>query len=612
LVAIAGKLPAAKKKQVQGARGNTAEQTVTIDKPYCDVYSPYTYKYAQSSGKGAVNQIDVGDLTDTQHRDADKINNFLNMGLSTSDPIGKDYSFSDPGYPILGNPANHFYSDGSDLTRLLVRLAYTGDTDASTKPVCPRPTGGGATASAEPGDESLQYFLVHVVHWEKSKGTYSYKADQSEWYVFNRSDDKTAIRQFPFRFRPVVSSDLRMYGGKVLLLAVHLAPIKTMDPHGADCSSVPSSDYCKFKEAVAMSYKLKVQKVEPANVQDLTALLPVLGVPSKALPPGAVGAEAPPPPPPPGATPANKNLKDYQQLMGTAQYVGIYGMARLTGLENLPVQITASMDAKVPAADTADSNVNEYQYACAASGGGSQSQCFWDALAAKGTQVTPAQGGGAPATGTAQGGGGSATNAKNGKPTTTNNGASSPAASCTTQKNGGDCTESATIQDQKLYWWDVSVGVPIKGPSQVQFLNGSVTPKTVSKHTAYGLLMLAPFKEDIVTPPSLGIPHLLMGVPFSGKVLDTPFVGLGETINLTKIPGLGPQVNKLISNLSARFYAGLGENKQFSPAATAGGPLQIKWVGKLQYGIEISVKDAQSKLSGSSSASSSSKGSKNN
>jgi hypothetical protein len=124
--------------------------------------------------------------------------------------------------------------------------------------------------------------------------------------------------------------------------------------------------------------------------------------------------------------------------------------------------------------------------------------------------------------------------------------------------------------------------------------------------------MLAPFKEDIVTPPSLGIPHLLMGVPFSGKVLDTPFVGLGETINLTKIPGLGPQVNKLISNLSARFYAGLGENKQFSPAATAGGPLQIKWVGKLQYGIEISVKDAQSKLSGSSSASSSSKGSKNN
>jgi hypothetical protein len=88
-----------------------------------------------------------------------------------------------------------------------------------------------------------------------------------------------------------------------------------------------------------------------------------------------------------------------------------------------------------------------------------------------------------------------------------------------------------------LYWWDVSVGAPIKGPSQLQFSNGSVTPKTVSKHTAYGLLMLAPWKEVSVTPPSF-IPHLLMGVPLSSKVLDTPFLGIEETINLTKISGL--------------------------------------------------------------------------
>jgi len=169
---------------------------------------------------------------------------------------------------------------------------------------------------------------------------------------------------------------------------------------------------------------------------------------------------------------------------------------------------------------------------------------------------------------------------------------------CADSKNGqaGECTESATVQDEGLYWWDVSVGVPFKGPNQLQFSNGNVSPKTVSKHTAYGFL----WKQDAVTPPSLGIPHPMVGVPLTGKVLDTPFVGLGETINLTKVPGLGKGIAKFSDNLSARFYAGCGWNKQFSPAAMTDEVPPHKWVRKLQIGIEFAVKDVKDQLTGAS------------
>jgi hypothetical protein len=94
----------------------------------------------------------------------------------------------------------------------------------------------------------------------------------------------------------------------------------------------------------------------------------------------------------------------------------------------------------------------------------------------------------------------------------------------------------------------------------------------------------------------LGIPHILIGVPLQGKVLDSPFVGLGETFNLSKFPGIGPGVAKVFP-FGIRFYAGLVENKQFVPVPTGGtGQPTSRWAGNLQYGIEFSVRDVASKL----------------
>jgi hypothetical protein len=196
---------------------------------------------------------------------------------------------------------------------------------------------------------------------------------------------------------------------------------------------------------------------------------------------------------------------------------------------------------------------------------------FWDSKAGNGSQTTPAS-------------------------------TSSTTTGCSTVKGNGTCTETLTVQNEGFYWWDFSVGVPFTKVTDLQYGSTGVTPQKVSKQTAYGFLVIAPWKEDVLSPPSLGIPHLLFGLPFTGKVLNNPFVGAGETINLTKLPGIGNAISKFIPNLSIRPYAGLVEHKQFGRAPKPGESGPITWVGKLQFGIEFSVRDVAGKLTGASSS----------
>jgi hypothetical protein len=498
---------------VKPASGNTTQQTIGVNTPYCDTYSAYHY-----DGK-------TGEIT----------SNTTGTVGNTTDPIASDGSFDDQGSHILGTPNSSFYSDGSDLTRLFTRLFVPG-----AKSTCDPDAAPQQSISLK----SVQYLLVHVVHWQVKDSVYTYTTADSQWYIFNISDKKEAHRQFPFTFHRYVSSDLRMFGSSnAFFLAIHMAP---------------AGQYADFKKTVKIMYKLKVQKIEPANVQDFKALVGVVT--------GVVPAIA-------------KTLKEASE---TAPYDGIYGFSRVTGLANLPVQITAAMDAarssnaSVQQADPVGGTTQTTTTESKQPKINSSKQPKNDAATKdRDTSSNP------PSTGCPD-----------------QNQASSPGKNQTS--SFGDCSETATVQDEGLYSWDVSVGVPFKSYKDLQVSNGSVTTATVSRQTAYGFLVWAPFKEDVVSPPSLGIPHILVGVPFTGKVLDSPFFGLGETINFAKLPGIGNSISKLASNLSVRFYAGLSENKLFSPASTPDGTPPSRWVGKLQYGIEFSIRDVASKLSGSS------------
>lgn len=428
---------------------------------------------------------------------------------------------------------------------------------------------GKPPVTADPTIPNMQYFLVHIVRWQKKGG--SYVTSSSDWYIFNKSDAKAAHREVPFTFHPVVGGDgaTRIFGSnQVFFLAVHLAP---------------EGDYSNFSDTnkLKISYKVKATKVEPANIQDLKALIGIV------VGPGAAAGGGPLAP--------SIFLSQYTGLIGSS-YAGLYGAAKLTGLDKLPVQITATMDATLPKADAASPDANAYANAG-----------FWDALATKGEEATPSTSSTNSAASSKSNKGSSSTNSAASSNTGSSQTPPAPAQTgCSTtasSKAGGDCTESLTVQNEGLYRWDVSVGIPFNSIKQLQYESTGVAPKTISKQTAYGFLVLAPWKEDFVSPPNLGIPHLMFGLPFTGKILNSPFVGLGETINLTKLPGIGKPISKWIANASARFYAGLVENKTFGPQPAPGQSGPVRWIGKLQYGIEFSVRDISSKLNGSASSS---------
>jgi hypothetical protein len=360
----------------------------------------------------------------------------------------------------------------------------------------------------------------------------------------------------------------------------------------------PPDNYPDFKKNVEVSYKMHVDRVEPANIQDLKALIGVIA----GQPAAAAFAQH--------TSPAEaSSFKAFFFAANDRDYTGLYGAAKLVNLKNLPVQITATATAQLK--KTTQQDADAYSYLG-----------MWDE-AKPGTQAQPA-----PKTssnsGTASGGGSASASANKGSSSGTPSGTSAKSSStggptvgttsgpgCTTKTDGGSCTETLKVQNEGLHWWDVSVGIPFKTINQLSYASsssGQVTPTTESKKTAYGFVALAPWNEDFLSPPSLGIPHILVGVPLSGKVFDFPFVGAGETFNLSKVPGIGSKLAKVVP-FSIRFYSGLVENKTFGTASDGGTPPH-RWIGKLQYGIEFSVRDVANKLTGKSSSSTASQTSK--
>jgi hypothetical protein len=541
-------------KQAQPASGNTSNQPIDVNTPYCDAYLPYSF-----SGKDiqpVITSSMVGTIPDPI------LGGFLGLNETTVDPLGVNGNFKDPGYPIFGDPKRKLASDGSDLTRLLKRL--TGVDSATgkiqTTPLCPQAV---LASSASQKSDDSEYVLVHIVHWKRVKG--AYQTDSSDWYLLNKSDAKAAHRQFPFKFHPVLNGkdNLRIYGSnKVFFLAIHLAP-KIDPPPDSPAGTPATSDYDNFSKNLKISYKMSVSELVPANIQDLKALIGAIVGPAPAA--GAAPAKAPAI----VSTEEIADFKDYLATLGKRPYDGSYAAARLTNLTALPVQITATMNADLPKVDTVPGNASAHY----------ESSKFWD-------DIKPTK-----------------TNSKESK-------AGSDTTGCTTVGNTGTCPESLTVQNEGLYRWDFSVGIPFTSYKQLNYdfsNTGQITTQTVSKYSAYAFAVLAPWKEDIVSPPSLGIPHILIGLPFTGSVLNHPFVGAGETFNLSKLPKIGPGLSKIVP-LGIRFYAGLVENKEYGPKPpTSSAQPTAKWVGKLQYGLEFSIRDIVNKLTSSKKPSTSSK-----
>jgi hypothetical protein len=167
--------------------------------------------------------------------------------------------------------------------------------------------------------------------------------------------------------------------------------------------------------------------------------------------------------------------------------------------------------------------------------------------------------------------------------------------------------QGAKVRDEGRSHWDVSVVIPITGYQDLTFQPGTtatgssgstptlVTAKSITRENAYGVFDLFPVAEDLVDPPYLGIPHIVVGLPFAGKTFDKPYFAVGETINFSKAFGSSKWLSSLpvIGNLAKQNFPlslrptfGWVYNKVF-PAATATNPQPYRSL-KPQWGIEVS------------------------
>ncbi len=101
--------------------------------------------------------------------------------------------------------------------------------------------------------------------------------------------------------------------------------------------------------------------------------------------------------------------------------------------------------------------------------------------------------------------------------------------------------DKKTFDNEKRYHWDVSVGFPFSKLRQIEYQfsqdptkkqEGTVVTRKTDRQNAYAFLNLFfdPRGVDLKKPSFLTTPHLVFGVPFTGKPLDRPMVGVGTGI----------------------------------------------------------------------------------
>jgi hypothetical protein len=144
------------------------------------------------------------------------------------------------------------------------------------------------------------------------------------------------------------------------------------------------------------------------------------------------------------------------------------------------------------------------------------------------------------------------------------------------------------------YYWDVSVGVPLKSVKEVQFNseNNTVTTAAKDRLNAYGFFNVYPIPVDTKSNKFLTYPHFVFGLPLAGKPLQHPFVGLGTGFYRTSI--------------KFNIFAGFVFNREKVPRTFNIGDLatpsqlqndfRTRWIGKFTFGINFPISQIKNAL----------------
>ncbi len=154
---------------------------------------------------------------------------------------------------------------------------------------------------------------------------------------------------------------------------------------------------------------------------------------------------------------------------------------------------------------------------------------------------------------------------------------------------------TGSYNDEQLYWWDASIGIPVHKLKDLQYSDSdnTVTATKVDKQTAYAMFNLMIRPVDLSSASGNLWPRVLVGFPLSNSPWDSLFAGGG--IGLPWKPFQNFQ-----------FFAGATFLRTKTPSTLAAGQaannaqlqndLNIKTTRKLTIGINVPVKSVIDKL----------------
>jgi hypothetical protein len=151
------------------------------------------------------------------------------------------------------------------------------------------------------------------------------------------------------------------------------------------------------------------------------------------------------------------------------------------------------------------------------------------------------------------------------------------------------------FNDEQLYWWDASIGIPVHTIKDLQYSSSddTVVATQVDKQSAYAMFNLMLHPVDLSNPRSNIWPRILAGFPLSSSPWQKLFAGGGIGIPW-----------KPVQNF--QFFSGATFNRSSQPTTLTAGStaspaqlendLRIKTTPKFTFGINVPVKSVIDKL----------------
>lgn len=155
----------------------------------------------------------------------------------------------------------------------------------------------------------------------------------------------------------------------------------------------------------------------------------------------------------------------------------------------------------------------------------------------------------------------------------------------TSPGSSASISNSFVVDNEGTYFWDVSVAVPIRKISQLQFnnTNNTVTANNVDKNSVFTVLDLYPFKKDVKATTPYWRPYGLAGIAVAQQPLHKVLVGAGFGAPFAQFY-FGAVFVKQDS------LTGLSENSMATPAQQAAATSQ-RFKPQFAFGINLPVRE---------------------